>query len=127
MNMKEFLKKNPDACREGRAEGECFATVEDWWDCTERGDFMAWVLARTGMGDLEICKQIHIETIPDLVEAGLSVDPSTIIDTEPDLGDYLFFFYNYSIFNLRDPKWADRIRELMGNPFRAAFRVASPL
>lgn len=112
MDMKEFLEKNDDACREGREEGLCYSTVEDWWDHTERADFMAWVLARTGKGDLEICKQIHQEMIPDLIEAGLSVDPSTIVNTEADLGDYLFFFYNYSIFNLRDPKWADRMREL---------------
>lgn len=55
MDMREFLEKHDHACREGRAEGERFTTVEEWWDCTERGDFMAWVLARTGKGDLEIC------------------------------------------------------------------------
>jgi len=123
MNMRAFLNMNIDACREGREEGLCYSTVEDWWDHTERADFMAWVLAKTGKGDLEICKQIHLETIPDLVEAGLSVDPSTIVNTEADLGDYLFFFYNYSVFNLRDPKWADRMRELMGNPFRGSYRA----
>lgn len=38
--------------------------------------------------------------------------------SEPELRDYLYSFYNYDFYNLRDPKWADRIRELMGNPFR---------
>jgi len=116
MDMKKFLEKNHDACREGKREGECYNTLEEWWDCTERADFMAWVLARTGFGDLEICKKIHEESIPNLKEAGLSYEVSY---GDPTLGDYLFFFYNYSIFNLRDPKWADRMRELMGNPFRA--------
>lgn len=72
MNTKDFLNTNPDACYEGREEGLCFETVEDWWDHTKRGDFMTWVLARTGMGDLEICKQLYEEIKPDLEKHGLT-------------------------------------------------------
>ena len=120
MKMREFLEKHPEACRDGRSEGECFHTVGEWWDYTSRADFLCWVLERTGMGDLEICKKLHEELKPDLEKHGLNPNIGRTIgsDSPISVGEYLHYFYNYAFYNIRHVKWADRIKELMGNPFR---------
>lgn len=120
MKMREFLEKHPEACRDGRSEGECFHTVEEWWDYTARADFLCWVLAKTGMGDLKICKQLQKELKPDLKKHGLNSNIYGVnaFNSKLSVDDYLYSFYNYVFFNIRHVKWADRIRELMGNPFR---------
>jgi len=36
------------ACPDGLAEGRKYATVSEWWEATERGDWMGWLLDMIG-------------------------------------------------------------------------------